>query len=178
MASRVSLIPGFERASLAVTHATIIPIRSAAILYLVIMTYVVLGMLNEVRPMWYYVLAAILFVLSQLDFFLLSKVICKVRCHLIFQCVLFSCHRNVRPLRLRVDSARLTGRSSQRYWRPPRSPCCTLRGEASRKVRIRLPTHSTCPPPGHCQRRALSTPPLTFHFVSAESWEEDIYYPR
>ena len=43
------------------------------------MTYVVLGMLNEVRPMWYYVLAAILFVLSQLDFFLLSKVICKVR---------------------------------------------------------------------------------------------------
>ena len=79
MASRVSLIPGFERAFYAVTHATITPIRSAAILYLVIMTYVVLGMLNEVRPMWYYVLAAILFVLSQLDFFLLSKVICKVR---------------------------------------------------------------------------------------------------
>ncbi|KAM5541900.1 hypothetical protein V8D89_004629 [Ganoderma adspersum] len=49
----------------------------AAIVYLLLMTYVVLGMLNEVRPMWYYVLAAILFVLSQLDFFLLSKVICK-----------------------------------------------------------------------------------------------------
>ncbi|KAH9930409.1 chitin synthase III catalytic subunit [Epithele typhae] len=49
----------------------------AVILYLVIMTYVVLGMLNEVRPMWYYVLAAVLFVLSQLDFFLLGKVICN-----------------------------------------------------------------------------------------------------
>ena len=45
-----------------------------------IMTYVVLVMLNEVRPMWYYVLAAVLFVLSQLDYFLLSKVICRVRC--------------------------------------------------------------------------------------------------
>ena len=43
------------------------------------MAYVVLGMLNELRPMWYYVLAAILFVLSQLDYFLLSKVICRVR---------------------------------------------------------------------------------------------------
>ncbi|KAI0737470.1 chitin synthase III catalytic subunit [Daedaleopsis nitida] len=49
---------------------------AAAILYLVTMVYVVLGMLNEVRPMWYYILAAVLFVLSQLDFFLLSKVIC------------------------------------------------------------------------------------------------------
>ncbi|RPD67670.1 hypothetical protein L226DRAFT_474558 [Lentinus tigrinus ALCF2SS1-7] len=36
-------------------------------------------MLNELRPMWYYVLAAVLFVLSQLDYFLLSKVICRVR---------------------------------------------------------------------------------------------------
>ncbi len=53
--------------------------RSAAILYFAIMTYVVLAMLNEVRPMWYFVLAAVLFVLSQLDFFLFSKVICKVR---------------------------------------------------------------------------------------------------
>ena len=43
------------------------------------MAYVVLGMLNELRPMWYYVLAAVLFVLSQLDYFLLSKVICRVR---------------------------------------------------------------------------------------------------
>lgn len=43
------------------------------------MVYVVLGMLNELRPVWYFILAAVLFVLSQLDFFLLSKVICKVR---------------------------------------------------------------------------------------------------
>ncbi|OBZ78471.1 Chitin synthase export chaperone [Grifola frondosa] len=50
---------------------------AAALIYFAIMLYVVLGMLNEVRPMWYYVLAAVLFVLSQLDFYLLSKVICK-----------------------------------------------------------------------------------------------------
>ncbi|KAI0765497.1 chitin synthase III catalytic subunit [Fomes fomentarius] len=50
---------------------------AAALLYFVIMVYVVLGMLNELRPVWYFVLAAVLFVLSQLDFFLLSKVICK-----------------------------------------------------------------------------------------------------
>ncbi|TFK81589.1 hypothetical protein K466DRAFT_557746 [Polyporus arcularius HHB13444] len=50
---------------------------AATILYFGIMAYVVLGLLNEVRPMWYYVLAAVLFVLSQLDYFLLSKVICK-----------------------------------------------------------------------------------------------------
>lgn len=43
------------------------------------MLYVVLGMLNEVRPVWFFILAAVLFVLSQLDFFLLNKVICKVR---------------------------------------------------------------------------------------------------
>ncbi|RDX41051.1 hypothetical protein OH76DRAFT_1561812 [Lentinus brumalis] len=51
---------------------------AATILYFGIMAYVVLGLLNEVRPMWYYVLAAVLFVLSQLDYFLLSKVICKI----------------------------------------------------------------------------------------------------
>ena len=43
------------------------------------MVYVVLGMLNEVRPVWYFVLAMVIFVLSQLDYFLLNKVICKVR---------------------------------------------------------------------------------------------------
>ena len=43
------------------------------------MLYIVLGMLNELRPVWFYVLAAGLFVLSQLAGFLLSKVICKVR---------------------------------------------------------------------------------------------------
>lgn len=45
------------------------------------MLYIVLRVLNEVRPMWYYVISAILFILSQLDYFLLSKVICRVRHH-------------------------------------------------------------------------------------------------
>ncbi|TFK37362.1 hypothetical protein BDQ12DRAFT_713488 [Crucibulum laeve] len=46
-------------------------------LYLLIMSYIVLKVLNETRPMWFYLLSAALFVLSQLDWFLLSKVICK-----------------------------------------------------------------------------------------------------
>lgn len=52
--------------------------RSAALLYFIIMLYIVLVMLNEIRPTWYYILAAVLFVLSQLDYFLLNKVICNV----------------------------------------------------------------------------------------------------
>jgi len=48
-----------------------------AIAYLVIMAYIVLHVLNETRPMWYYVLSACLFVLSQLAWFLLGRVICK-----------------------------------------------------------------------------------------------------
>jgi hypothetical protein len=51
----------------------------AAILYFALMAYIVLGILREVRPIWYFTLAFVLFVLSQLDFFLLNKVICKVR---------------------------------------------------------------------------------------------------
>jgi len=43
-----------------------------------IMAYIVVIGLNEIRPMWYYILALSLFVLSQLDYFLLSKFICKV----------------------------------------------------------------------------------------------------
>ncbi|KAF9226027.1 hypothetical protein BS17DRAFT_776515 [Gyrodon lividus] len=50
---------------------------AAALIYFGIMLYIVLGVLNEVRPVWYYVISAILFVLSQLDYFLLSKVICR-----------------------------------------------------------------------------------------------------
>ncbi|KAH7870170.1 chitin synthase III catalytic subunit-domain-containing protein [Lentinula edodes] len=50
----------------------------AAILYFGIMTYIVLAVLNETRPMWYYILSAGLFVLSQLAWFLLGKVICEV----------------------------------------------------------------------------------------------------
>jgi len=48
-----------------------------ALLYFIIMSYIVLRILNETRPMWYYVLAAALFILSQLAWFLLSRVICK-----------------------------------------------------------------------------------------------------
>ncbi|KAF9788611.1 chitin synthase III catalytic subunit [Thelephora terrestris] len=50
---------------------------AAAVLYLLIMTWIVLVVLREIRPMWFYILAATLFVLSQLDYFLLNKVICK-----------------------------------------------------------------------------------------------------
>ncbi|KAG0697431.1 chitin synthase III catalytic subunit [Suillus ampliporus] len=50
---------------------------AAALIYFGIMLYIVLGILNEVRPVWYYVIAAILFILSQLDYFLLSKIICR-----------------------------------------------------------------------------------------------------
>jgi len=50
---------------------------AAALLYFGLMTYIVLAILNEVRPMWYYILSAVLFILSQLDYFLLNKVICK-----------------------------------------------------------------------------------------------------
>lgn len=50
---------------------------AAALLYFCIMLYIVLGILNEVRPVWFYILAAVLFVLSQLDYFLLNKVICN-----------------------------------------------------------------------------------------------------
>jgi len=47
------------------------------VLYFIIMTYIVLAVLNEMRPMLFYVAAAALFVLSQLDYFLLNKVICR-----------------------------------------------------------------------------------------------------
>ena len=42
------------------------------------MVYIVLRMLNESRPMYWYSLSAFLFVLSQLLYLLLGKVICKV----------------------------------------------------------------------------------------------------
>ena len=60
------------------THFLLYFVYSAALVYFGIMLYIVLGVLNEVRPVWYYVIAAILFVLSQLDYFLLSKIICQV----------------------------------------------------------------------------------------------------
>lgn len=54
---------------------------AATILYFILMGYIVLGMLREVRPIWYFTIAFVLFVLAQLDFFLLNKVICNVCCY-------------------------------------------------------------------------------------------------
>lgn len=124
------------------------PLRSAAILYFAIMTYVVLAMLNEVRPMWYFVLAAVLFVLSQLDFFLLSKVICKVRPA--FRQPPVSSANRARGSH-RAQHTRLTAPSLPPCWKPPPSPCCTLRGEALRKVR-------RCPAPAPSRLAARSRP--------------------
>ncbi|KAK7031695.1 chitin synthase III catalytic subunit [Favolaschia claudopus] len=50
---------------------------ATVIIYFALMAYIVLAVLNELRPMWFYILSAALFVLSQLAYFLLSKVICK-----------------------------------------------------------------------------------------------------
>ncbi|KIK06332.1 hypothetical protein K443DRAFT_674320 [Laccaria amethystina LaAM-08-1] len=50
---------------------------ACAIVYLILMTYIVLQVLNETRPMVYYILSAALFILSQLAWFLLNRVICK-----------------------------------------------------------------------------------------------------
>ena len=114
-----------------------------------IMTYVVLVMLNEVRPMWYYVLAAVLFVLSQLDFFLLSKVICKVSARSPVPCA-----DRERPAPRRAHRPRSTAPSSRQYWRRRRSACSISRGEALRKVRPglcaprprRVAQHADAPP--------------------------------
>ncbi|KAG6916795.1 hypothetical protein DXG01_005318 [Tephrocybe rancida] len=46
------------------------------VLYLALMTYIVLSVLHEKRPMIYYALSALLFVLSQLAWFLLGRVLC------------------------------------------------------------------------------------------------------
>lgn len=43
------------------------------------MAYIVMGVLKEFKPFIYYIIAAICFVLSQLAYFLLGKVICSVR---------------------------------------------------------------------------------------------------
>ncbi|XP_006464084.1 hypothetical protein AGABI2DRAFT_209131 [Agaricus bisporus var. bisporus H97] len=47
------------------------------IVYLALMAFIVLHVLNETRPMWYFLLSAALFVLAQLAWFLLGKVICN-----------------------------------------------------------------------------------------------------
>ncbi|EJD02533.1 uncharacterized protein FOMMEDRAFT_141532 [Fomitiporia mediterranea MF3/22] len=50
---------------------------AAALLYFILMSYIVLGVLRERRPMLYYIAAAVCFVLGQLAWFLLGKVICR-----------------------------------------------------------------------------------------------------
>jgi LSD1 subclass zinc finger protein len=49
------------------------------------MSYIVLRVLNETRPMWFYLLAALLFVLGQLAWFLLGRVLCTVSNFSIFE---------------------------------------------------------------------------------------------
>jgi len=50
---------------------------ATAVLYFGIMLFIVVKVLKETRPVWFYILAAALFVLSQLAWFLLSRVICE-----------------------------------------------------------------------------------------------------
>ncbi|KAH7092854.1 chitin synthase III catalytic subunit [Auriculariales sp. MPI-PUGE-AT-0066] len=49
----------------------------AAIAYFVVMLYVVFVMLQEIKPMLWFIASFVVFALSQLDVFLLSKTICK-----------------------------------------------------------------------------------------------------
>ncbi|KAK7043078.1 hypothetical protein VNI00_008432 [Paramarasmius palmivorus] len=71
--------PGQERDlhSIALFVLTSIWPGAAALLYFILMTYIVLAVLREVKPMVYYVISAVLFVLSQLAWFLLGRVVCK-----------------------------------------------------------------------------------------------------
>ncbi|KAK7453324.1 hypothetical protein VKT23_012003 [Stygiomarasmius scandens] len=50
---------------------------AAALIFFGLMSYIVVGVLKETKPMAYYALAAFLFVLSQLAWFMLGKVICE-----------------------------------------------------------------------------------------------------
>jgi len=50
---------------------------AAALLYFILMTWVVVVVLREMRPLIYYALAGLLFILSQLAYFLLSRPICS-----------------------------------------------------------------------------------------------------
>ena len=51
--------------------------RSATLLYFTLMVWVVARVLHEMRPLVYYILAAILFILAQLAYFLISRPICN-----------------------------------------------------------------------------------------------------
>jgi len=50
---------------------------AAAFLYYILMTWVVVVVLREMRPLVYYALAGLLFILAQLAYFLLSRPICN-----------------------------------------------------------------------------------------------------
>ncbi|KAG6896811.1 hypothetical protein C0992_005911 [Termitomyces sp. T32_za158] len=52
-----------------------------AVVYLALMTYIVVKVLREFRPMILYALAALLFVLAQLAWFLLGRVLCTASHH-------------------------------------------------------------------------------------------------
>jgi hypothetical protein len=52
-------------------------VNSAALLYFILMGYVVIGVLREMRPLIYYALAGLLFILAQLAYFLLSRPLCS-----------------------------------------------------------------------------------------------------
>jgi len=71
--------PGNPKASL---HSTALFILTsiwpgaAALLYVIVMAWIVGGFLHERRPLVYYALAGILFIFSQLTYFLLSRTIC------------------------------------------------------------------------------------------------------
>jgi hypothetical protein len=74
-----SLRYGPARAFLAsiTLYLTLTPLRSAAFLYFVLMIWIVVKRLREQRPLVYYMLAGILFILAQLTYFLLSRPICN-----------------------------------------------------------------------------------------------------
>ncbi|KZP13292.1 hypothetical protein FIBSPDRAFT_936444 [Athelia psychrophila] len=75
--SACSIIPFTAIAVAFFAATTYIAHDTATAIYLVLVAYIVLGVLNEVRPMWLYVPSGVLFVLSQLDYFLSNKLICK-----------------------------------------------------------------------------------------------------
>jgi len=70
-------VPPQSLHSVAVFVLTTVWPAIVAVLYFGIMTYIVLGVLRERRPMVFYLLSAVLFILSQLAYFLLSKVVCR-----------------------------------------------------------------------------------------------------
>lgn len=50
---------------------------AATLIYFILMAYIVMAVLKEFKPFIYYIIAAICFILSQLAYFLLGRVICN-----------------------------------------------------------------------------------------------------